>query len=178
MCLLLAVRPQPQWDPRASLWNASQGTFYSCWWVKMPVPAWPSPAVFLSLGIWARRPGLLWDSPLQGCPLPQQRRTAGSASSTHLLCDEGWGKMLTGAPQDSWHEESSCEDTEWQAQQWANAVLTSVLQYVVEMCWDLQQIWALPFPHGGTFRLFLLVCHMGIEEAIVSGEIIYMDMLC
>lgn len=30
----------------------------------------------------------------------------------------------------------------------------------------------------GNLQTFPLICHMGIEEATVSGEIIYMDVLC
>lgn len=37
MCLLLAAKPEAQWDLCDSLWSASQGTCFSCLCVGTPV---------------------------------------------------------------------------------------------------------------------------------------------
>lgn len=36
--------------------------------VQIAMPAWPSTAAFLSLGLWASSPGPSWDTPLQESP--------------------------------------------------------------------------------------------------------------
>lgn len=94
-CVYSLLQAKVQWDPRASLWNASQGTCFSCWYVDTYAnQAQPSSIPELRpLGQQARS---LMEFHTSGSPGPRlalacREEQLDLASILHMLCDQGWG---------------------------------------------------------------------------------------
>lgn len=96
MCLLLASRPRPQWDPHASLRMPGRGL--AALVCRCLCQHWPSPAGILGLGIWVGDQESI--SLHSGCLLPQQGE--GTACLLHSPAfwwkggkDAHWGHLRT-----------------------------------------------------------------------------------